>query len=473
MALRSKNMGAFTAQRPSDTLADIDIEAQFVGVVFMDSGNKRLVLCFDGTWNAIADPNIVTNVVKIANCVSVQDPKGFNQICYYNSGVGSGGPIDRVLGGVFGAGLKNNVKRGLAFLTLNYNKGDEIYLFGFSRGAYTARAVAGVLGAVGIPEEIRHSEVHWESYRKIAKLRSQQRDLNTKSRRQKKRNDDLEGQITAIMTAKDRPKCHEKIKIKCIGVFDTVGSYGVPAGMGLSGLPHLFTYWTRGFHSRRIGERVEVALHAMAIDEMRRPFMPTFWMRKKDDQLGEDQIVEQMWFPGVHSNVGGGYDNTQLSDMSLVWMISRVRQLTDLHFDEKEIKRDIWPCAAGILYRSSKRKWLSKARSILPAVVQAAAGSQAEIRQRFRVNEYVHWSVKERTLFDKTPVDGVGFVKYAPGFKVDDHPDVSTLEEQLCSPNREWLPEKCPLKGANLPCECMTRVPHTIASRDPQQRTAA
>jgi len=256
-------------------------------------------------------------------------------------------------------------------------------------------------------------------------------------------------------------------------VFDTVGSYGVPAGMGLSGIPHLFTYWTRGFHSRRIGTQVDVALHAMAIDEMRRPFQPTFWMRKKDDQLGEGQIVEQMWFPGVHSNVGGGYDNTQLSDMSLVWMISRIRQFTDLHFDETEIMRDIWPCAAGTLYRSSKGGWMSRARNILPAVVQAAAGSTAEIRQRFRVNEYVHWSAKERTLFDKTPVDGVGFVKYAPGFKVDDHPDPSTLEQQLCNPNREWLADKCPLKGANLPCECMTRVPHAIASRDPQQRTAA
>lgn len=441
--------------------------------MFMESGNKRLVLCFDGTWNAIADPLVITNVVKIANCVSVQDPKGVNQICYYNSGVGSGGPIDRVLGGVFGAGLKNNVKRGLAFLTLNYNAGDEIYLFGFSRGAYTARAVAGVLGVAGIPFEIRHSEVHWENYRKVAKLRSQQRDLNTKSRRQKKRNDALEAQIAEIINDKEKPKSHEDIKIKCIGVFDTVGSYGVPAGFGLSGLPHLFTYWTRGFHSRRIGTQVEVALHAMAIDEMRRPFQPTFWMRKHDEQLGENQIVEQMWFPGVHSNVGGGYDNTQLSDMALVWMISRVQQLTGLHFDETEVKRDIWPCAAGTLYRSSTRKWLTQARSILPAAVQAAAGSTAAIRQRFRVNEYVHWSVKERCRFDKTPVDGVGFVKYAPGFKVDKYPDVSTLEEELCNPNRKWLAEKCPLKGANLPCECMTRVPHTIAETRPQQRTAA
>ncbi len=122
---------------------------------------KRLVLCFDGTWNTLADPTAITNVVKIADLITLQDPKGVNQICYYNPGVGSGGPIDRITGGIFGAGLKNNVKRGLAFLTLNYDAGepgknnaDEIYLFGFSRGAYTARAVAGVISAVGIPWEI-------------------------------------------------------------------------------------------------------------------------------------------------------------------------------------------------------------------------------------------------------------------------------------------------------------------------------
>ena len=309
---------------------------------------KRLVLCFDGTWNTLADPEAITNVVKIADLIALQDPKGVNQICYYNAGVGSGGPIDRITGGIFGAGLKNNVKRGLAFLTQNYDAGratakaaDEIYLFGFSRGAYTARAVAGVISTVGIPWEIRNSEEHWEDYRKIAKLMSKQRGLKPGTPKYER----LQAEINTIQNEekkdedKKKPPSHkpENIKIKCISVFDTVGSYGVPAGLGLSGLPHLFTYWTRGFRSRRIGSKVDVALHAMAIDEMRRPFMPTFWVQQEGDKIGKGQIVEQMWFPGVHCNVGGGYPDKRISDMALAWMISRVKQHTDLEFNEEAI----------------------------------------------------------------------------------------------------------------------------------------
>ena len=105
---------------------------------------KRLVFCFDGTWNALADPTALTNVVKLANLVTVSKDN-VEQVSYYNSGVGSGGFIDRYLGGIFGVGLKSNVKRGLTFLALNYEEKDEIYIFGFSRGAYTARALAGVI----------------------------------------------------------------------------------------------------------------------------------------------------------------------------------------------------------------------------------------------------------------------------------------------------------------------------------------
>ena len=95
---------------------------------------KRLVLCFDGTWSALTDPKVLTNVVKLADLVTVSHD-GVPQITYYNSGVGTGGRLDQVLGGVFGYGLKGNVKRGLTFLALNWEAGDEIYLFGFSRGA--------------------------------------------------------------------------------------------------------------------------------------------------------------------------------------------------------------------------------------------------------------------------------------------------------------------------------------------------
>ena len=131
---------------------------------------KRLVLCFDGTWNTLRDTSALTNVVRLANLVTVR-ADGADQISYYNSGVGGGGPIDRYLGGLFGVGLKNNVKRGLTFLALNYEEGDEIYLFGFSRGAYTARAVAGVIGTAGIPRDISNVETHWDKYQQIAKLR--------------------------------------------------------------------------------------------------------------------------------------------------------------------------------------------------------------------------------------------------------------------------------------------------------------
>ena len=175
----------------------------------------------------------------------------------------------------------------------------------------------------------------------------------------------------------------------------------------------------------------------MAIERDAPSVQPTFWMRKQDEQLGDDQVVEQMWFPGVHSNVGGGYDNTQLSDMALVWMISRVQQLTGLHFDETEIKRDIWPCAAGTLYRSSTRKWLAQARSILPAAVQAAAGSTAAIRQA-RVT-VCSLGVKSAAGLQDPPWRALA-CKYDP-VQVDKYPDVSTLKG-IVQPNANGWREK-------------------------------
>src|ERR1700730_7452373 len=128
---------------------------------------RRLVVCFDGTWNKVSNPTTVTNVVKFAEAVRPVAADGATQIVYYNSGVGTGDKLDRFLGGVFGRGVKDSVKRGLAFLALNYLPGDEIYIFGFSRGAFTARALAGVIGASGIfqKDEYQNFEVGWNFYR--------------------------------------------------------------------------------------------------------------------------------------------------------------------------------------------------------------------------------------------------------------------------------------------------------------------
>ena len=158
-------------------------------------------------------------------------------------------------------------------------------------------------------------------------------------------------------------------------MFDTVGSYGVPAGLGLSGLPHLFTYWTRGFHSRRIGDKVEVALHAMAIDEMRRPFHADLldaarWRPDSD----ETRSSSRCGFPACTPMSAAGYEDTRISDMALAWMISRVTQYTDLHFDEEANHAGHLALRGGHrLSVEHAANWLAKSRSILPDHHEGAA----------------------------------------------------------------------------------------------------
>jgi hypothetical protein len=387
---------------------------------------KRLVLCFDGTWNAVADPKTVTNVVRLANMVTVSTADGIDQVSYYNSGVGSGGLIDQFLGGAFGVGLKSNVKRGLTFLALNYEDGDEIYLFGFSRGAYTARALAGVIGAAGIPLDISETERHWELYQNLAKLLPKQRWLS-----QKGDSPELQAVVEKLdeVYTKLRGLSRNEgknVPIKCIGVWDTVGAYGVPMGFGLSSLSRAFTYWTRGFRNRGIGQSVAFGFHAIAIDEMRRPFSPTFWMLREGQKLEEAQDVEQMWFAGVHSNIGGSYDNTGLSDMALAWMVARVAEKTGLEFNPSTVLEDVWPCSACTLYRSGYGWPIGRSRIALPVHSTSLAARAWRGIKRFlfkarrrhiefdRVNEQVHWSVQERCALPVTLVDGRKPGKYRP-----------------------------------------------------------
>jgi hypothetical protein len=464
---------------------------------------KRLVLCFDGTWNSLSNPKELTNVVKIANAVSLRDPNGIDQVCYYNSGVGSGGPIDRFIGGAFGAGLKSNVQRGLAFLTLNYQNNpeegrpDEIYLFGFSRGAYTARALAGVLGVAGIPFNISQSEKHWDYYRRIAKLEADNRGRKHSSPIWKRNRDEINVLKDALADKNVTLYQPSEINIACVGVFDTVGAYGIPMGFGLSGISNAFTYWTRGFHSRQIGEGVKVALHAMAIDEMRRPFYPTFWMertkREADGEASETppaaepapraQVVEQMWFPGVHSNVGGGYEDAGLSDVALAWMISRVKAHTSLAFDDSELLGEIWPCPASTLYHTGRGAPIGRFRSILPRPddtlssriwegLNIALGRRRHSRRR--LNETLHWSVKQRLDWENALVDKRGAQKYAPAnlrkrkglqFSAPDE-----LELKLVGRDRDWV-ARCPLENAGLPCRCIQL--EVLASKEGREPQAA
>ena len=257
---------------------------------------KRLVVCCDGTWNK-PDNEAITNVEKLARTVQ-SDPNataGAYQLVYYVSGVGAGSyTVDRLLGGAFGFGLFHNVIACYRFLAQNYEPGDEIFIIGFSRGAYTARSVAGMLGRVGLltkvslVEERLPAAVHM--YQRI---------------------DMPEGAFGESVDEFKHDHCHPAT-VTFLGVFDTVGALGVP------GLKRL----TPRFHDVQLSGQVLRARHALAVDETRLKFAPTFWEAAEDPPGAptEDERVKQVWFEGAHSDVGGGYRETGLSDTSLLWM---------------------------------------------------------------------------------------------------------------------------------------------------------
>lgn len=432
---------------------------------------KRIVLCFDGTWNAVVNPKTVTNVVRLANLVTVSGDDGVNQITYYNSGVGSGGLIDRFIGGAFGAGLKANVKRGIAFLALNYDEGDEIYLFGFSRGAYTARAVGGVIGAAGIPLDISETEEHWQRYQNLAKLKSQAGRYHDDSKGRAKYKQQIEDAEKAV---KEISRFHgSEVPIRCVGVWDTVGAYGIPSGFANSLFPRVFTYWTQGFRDTRIGRKVELGLHAVAIDEMRKPFAPTFWTLRTDRPLPEAQEVEQVWFPGVHSNVGGGYDSTGLSDVALAWMIGRLQEKTPLRFNEGDVMSTVWPCSADTLYRSATRPAFMRFRNVLPGDFPLIRSRLRRLRRWWkgqetkiaihRINEKLHWSVPERCQCAVTLVDGLGYKKYAPANLAPNAKDIAPMTKLEAKLMQRVRTPECPLKAGGHECQCAKRGAPAVA----------
>jgi uncharacterized protein (DUF2235 family) len=264
---------------------------------------KRLVVCCDGTWQRLESP-YATNVERIAQAVKSQTSDGVPQMIYYHEGLGTWDRIDKWLGGAFGIGIDQHIQQAYLFLALNYDPGDEVYFFGFSRGAYTVRSLAGMLNRCGLVTEqnIRKIPEAYQRYRLPKDLPSEQQlDM-------------------------DRFRATHCIpcEILLIGCFDTVGSLGVPSQIPWLPLEKIVNNRLR-FHDTTISKIVKHALHACAIDEQRRSFNVTPMVR---DRLNVNQSVEQMWFVGDHGCVGGGdAKKVLLSNIALHWMITRVKEL--------------------------------------------------------------------------------------------------------------------------------------------------
>lgn len=295
--------------------------------------SRRFVVCFDGTWNTPDKGANPTNVVKMVRAIR-NESDGLSQITFYDKGVGTGGPLDSIAGGASGEGLTENMIDGYRFIANNYLQDDEIFVFGFSRGAYTARSLVGFIGLAGLLSPLC---LGWGLRQALDIYR------NHELKREQK-----QAQIEALCL--DRAK---DVRIRCVGVWDTVGSLGIPGDLGRRFLGGKFD-----FHDVQLNSRVDVALHAVAIDEKRSAFAPTLWVRQKNDELVAGQTVEQVWFPGVHSNVGGSYSDAGLSDIAMDWMVKRVNRLTGLDFDDAYLADAVKPnaFARGVESRSALYK---------------------------------------------------------------------------------------------------------------------
>ena len=252
---------------------------------------KRLIICCDGTWN-MPDPKVgkVTNVVKMARAVKSHDSRRVPQVVYYDKGVGTDWGPDKLRGGLLGLGLEENLVQAYRFLVHNYQEGDAIFIFGFSRGAYTVRSLIGFIQHFGLLLK------SWDYYTPKAFDLYRQRpvggagDTAWKEQVAAFRHDPVGNNKERI------PRATRDIPVCFVGVWDTVGSLGIP-------IKALSFLNSTDYHDCTLCPCIQNAYHALAIDEHREPFAPTLW----DEPAKQGQVLEQRWFAGVHSNQGGGY----------------------------------------------------------------------------------------------------------------------------------------------------------------------
>jgi uncharacterized protein (DUF2235 family) len=280
---------------------------------------KRLALFLDGTWNQ-GDDN--TNVWRLRSLFAPVSSDGCEQRAYYSTGLGTKFG-ERIRGGMFGRGIDTAITGAYEWLIDNYDPDDEIFIFGFSRGAYTARSLSGFILKCGLLQRgaplgvnqlyRRYRQKHLPTIRDlIIEHKDGPPDYITKysTMYSQSTQDDFREEAWMLKYA-------QAVPIKFLGVFDTVGALGVPFALLRKLKGSAYPFLNTGLRHDN-----EYAFHALAIDEHRKAFRPTLWSNQGATTAKPRSVerTEQRWFVGAHANVGGGYFTDPLAQIPLKWI---------------------------------------------------------------------------------------------------------------------------------------------------------
>ena len=299
--------------------------------------NKNLIVLSDGTWQDLDQP-FPTNVVRLLEAITSQTLEGNDQIVYYDEGVGTKqvsiepGPIDKLIkvaGGALGMGIDHRILKCYRFLCLNYSPGDQIYLFGFSRGAYTVRSLAGLIYNCGLlrSEQVRMIHRAYQIYRQPS------------SNKECAPSGAEAIAFREMYTIADMPD--GRARIKFMGLWDTVKALGIPDIPLLRQLSKIVNRHYE-FHDHKLSPIIDAAFHAVSIEEERSTFSLIPIDLLSTTNCG---CLQQAWFPGGHGGVGGGEASVApLSDCALQWIFEKLDESdSGLHFDADRIQITLSP----------------------------------------------------------------------------------------------------------------------------------
>lgn len=345
-----------------------------------------------------------TNVLRLSRAVYPYTVDKRKQIVFYQSGVGSEANFagDQVTGTTamqaLGTAVASKIRDAYAFIAQNFEDGDEICLFGFSRGAYTARKLGGLIDAIGLLTRKNLGRFF---------------------------------QIWHQLTVGENPTIPSdtrKTRIKCVGVWDTVGSvYGEIDALSIK--------------DTSLPSTVDVALHALSLQENRKKFLPTLWEKPKGG-LGANQILKQVWFAGAHSDVGGGYERHELADIALFWMAGEIKSFINLDLDFLLASKQPQPQPWGTSQPHN-------AYEELPFLEKPVIGHETRLESKqITADSVLHASIE----FSPQKLDSPDYMvtleklvkEFGPSFKPQ-YPPLNEFEE-YCRDNWKDLPRGIPYR---------------------------